>query len=305
MTAAVKLGTRFLGVAMNSPVLTASGTSGFGEELKDFGDLSLLGGVVAKTVTPLARRGNPMPRISETPMGMINAIGLENVGIDRFLVEVAPRFLELPCPSIMNIAGFTVEEYGMMAEKVDPLGFDIIEINGSCPNVEAGGRVFCDDPKLTAEVTRAVRSRCKAPIMMKLSPNVSNIVAIAKAAVDAGADGLSLINTLVGTSVDWRKKRRGTAFGTGGLSGPAVKPVALRMVDQVCAALPKTPVCAIGGVSSAEDVCEFLALGAQVVQVGTALFRNPAAAFDIVADLPGVLAQAGYDDVNKLIGVMR
>lgn len=305
MAAPARLSTTFMGVRMASPVLTASGTSGFGEELRDFGDLARLGGVVAKTVTPLARRGNPMPRISETPMGMINAIGLENVGIERFLKEVAPAFLALPCPSIMNIAGFTVEEYGLMAEKIAHLKFDIVEINGSCPNVEAGGRVFCDDPHLAAEVTRAVKSRCKIPVMMKLSPNVSNIVSIAKAAVDAGADGLSLINTLVGTSVDWRKKTRGTAFGTGGLSGPAVKPVALRMVEQVCRALPRTPVCAIGGIASAEDVCEFLAVGAGAVQVGTALFRNPAACFDIVDELPGLLAEAGYDDVNKLMGVMR
>lgn len=299
-----RLETEFCGVTLAAPVLTASGCSNYGHELADFGDLARIGGVVGKTITPLERRGNPMPRIAETPSGMINAIGLENVGRERFLAEIADDFVSLPCATVVNIAGFSVEEYGQMAEAVTGRGFSWIEVNGSCPNVESGGSVFCADPDMTRRVTETVKTLCSEPVVMKLSPNVADIASIARAAVEGGADGLSLINTLVGTTVDWRRRRRGTAFGTGGLSGPAIKPVALRAVDQVCAAVD-VPVCAIGGISTAEDVCEFLALGATCCQVGTALFANPACLFEMIDQLTACLDEGGYATVGDVRGVMR
>lgn len=294
----------FCGVKLSSPIFTASGCSNYGEELKDFGDLSKLAGVVGKTITPLERSGNPMPRIAETSSGMINAIGLENVGIERFLTEIVPSYLKLPCAKVVNIAGFSLEEYGDMAASVTGLGFDIIEVNGSCPNVEKGGKVFCADVDMVTAVTKLVKSKCSEPIMIKLSPNVSDVVEIAKAAEEAGADALSLINTLVGTTVNWREKKRGTAWGTGGLSGPAIKPVALRMVDQVCSAV-SIPVCAIGGISNAEDILEFMSVGASVVQMGTALFVNPSAAFDAIEDLKRLLTEEGISHISDVVGSIK
>jgi len=298
------LETEFCGIRLASPIFTASGCSNYGEELKDFGDLSQLGGVVGKTITPLERSGNPMPRISETASGMINAIGLENVGIERFSAEMMDSFISLPCAKVVNIAGFSLEEYGFMAEQVTGRGFDLIEVNGSCPNVEGGGKVFCSDYDMTKSVTELVKSKCSEPVMVKLSPNVSDIVSIARAAEEGGADAVSLVNTLVGTTVDWRQKKRGTAFGTGGLSGPAIKPVSLRMVDQVCGQI-SIPVCAIGGISTAEDICEFLSVGAQIVQMGTALFVNPSAAFEAATNLKKILIDEGLSSINDVVGSLR
>jgi dihydroorotate dehydrogenase (NAD+) catalytic subunit len=298
------LDVEFCGLTLASPVLIASGTGNYGREISDFGNLSQLGAVIGKTITPKERLGNPMPRFVETASGMINSIGLENVGVKRFLREVAPAFLALPCHSIVNIAGFTVSEYGDMARQVTGRGFDMIEVNGSCPNVEAGGRVFCFDGESAYRVVRQVKENATEPVMMKLSPNVGDIVEVAQAAVEAGADALSLINTLVGTAVNWKTLTRGTAFGTGGLSGPAVKPVALHLVDKVCSAV-NIPVCAIGGISSVDDVCEFLALGATCVQIGSAQFRDPALTFKIIEKLSPVLQQNGYQHVQELIGALR
>lgn len=250
------LATDLCGIKMKTPILTGSGTFGFGEEFADFVDLSSIGGVVVKGTTLKPRRGNDGIRITETPAGMLNCIGLENPGVEVFLKETLPRIRQYDMNVIVNISGSSVEDYGLLAEKLDATDIAAIEVNISCPNVKEGGIVFGTDPKAAAAVTRAVKSHTGKPVIVKLSPNVTDIVCMAKAVEDAGADAISLINTLLGMQIDIRTWTPVLGNITGGLSGPCVKPVAVRMVWQVAQAV-HVPIIGMGGIMSAEDAVEF------------------------------------------------
>lgn len=290
---------------LNNPVLTASGTFGYAEEFASLVDLKRLGGVVVKGISLKPRPGNPPPRIVETPCGMLNAIGLENVGVERFLAEKMPFLRDCGCRVIVNILGDTVEEYALLAEQLSQAtGIDALEVNISCPNVKKGGVAFGTVPEMAAEVTRAVRLVSRVPVIVKLSPNVTDIVAMARAVEEAGADALSLINTLIGMAVDVRTRKPKLANIIGGLSGPAIKPVALRMVWQVARAV-SIPVIGIGGISNAEDAIEFLLAGASAIQVGTANFIQPATAEQIIEGLITYLCEQGESSVSGIIGSLQ
>ncbi len=273
------------GIKMKNPVMVASGTFGWGREYHEYMDLNKLGAIVTKSITLKPREGNPPPRIVETPSGMLNSIGLQNEGIDYFLKEDLPFLAKLDTPTIVNIAGESVDEYAELAKILskEPM-IKGIEVNISCPNVKVGGMCFGIDPNLTAEVIKAVRQSTSQPVIAKLTPNVTDIKVIARAAVDAGADALSLINTLVGMSIDINtgKSRLGTL--TGGLSGPAVKPIAVRMVYEATEAV-KVPVIGIGGIMSGADAIEFFLAGASAVQVGTATFVDTQAPVRIIREI--------------------
>ena len=293
------------GLRLKNPILTASGTFGYGLEFATFGDLSALGGMVVKGVSLERRRGNPLPRIAETPCGMLNAIGLENVGLKRFVSDKMPWLRTLRSPVIVNILGDSVEEYAELAGALSAVpGISGLEVNISCPNVKKGGVAFGTVPDMAAAVTRAVRAASDLPLIVKLSPNVTDIVAMARAVADNGADAISLINTLIGMAIDVRTRRPRLANVIGGLSGPAVKPVALRMVWQVASAV-RIPVIGIGGIGTAEDAIEFLLAGASAVQVGTANFYNPAASMDILDGLAAWLREQGETSVRAVIGTLR
>ena len=293
------------GLRLKNPILTASGTFGYGLEFASFGDLSALGGMVVKGVSLERRRGNPLPRIAETPCGMLNAIGLENVGLKRFVSDKMPWLRTLRSPVIVNILGDSVEEYAELAGALSAVpGISGLEVNISCPNVKKGGVAFGTVPDMAAAVTRAVRAASDLPLIVKLSPNVTDIVAMARAVADNGADAISLINTLIGMAIDVRTRRPRLANVIGGLSGPAVKPVALRMVWQVASAV-RIPVIGIGGIGTAEDAIEFLLAGASAVQVGTANFYNPAASMDILDGLAAWLREQGETSVRAVIGTLR
>lgn len=296
-----RLFTNIADIPMNTPVLTASGTFGFGEEFAEFVDLSRLGGVMVKGTTLKPRRGNEGIRITETPGGMLNCIGLENPGVDVFLQETLPRLANYNMNVIVNISGSTVEEYGILAEMLDVPGVTAIELNVSCPNVREGGIVFGTDPKAAAAVVKEAKAHTKKPVILKLSPNVTDIVTMAKAVEDAGADMISLINTLLGMEINIRTKKPTLGNITGGLSGPCVKPVALRMVYQVAKAV-KVPLIGMGGISSAEDAIEFLLAGASAVAVGTANFNDPAVTMKICDGINDYLAQQHIDSVRDIIG---
>ena len=296
-----RLHTNIAGIQMNSPVLTASGTFGFGEEFAEFVDLSRLGGVMVKGTTLKPRRGNEGIRIAETPGGMLNCIGLENPGVEVFLQETLPRITKYDMNVIVNISGSTVEEYGVLAEMLDVPEVAAIELNVSCPNVKEGGIVFGTDPKAAAAVVREAKAHTKKPVILKLSPNVTDIVTMAKAVEDAGADIISLINTLMGMEINIRTKKPTLGNITGGLSGPCVKPVALRMVYQVAKAV-KVPLIGMGGISSAEDAIEFLLAGASAVAVGTANFHDPAVTMKICDGINDYLAQQHLESVQDIIG---
>ena len=296
-----RLQTSIAGIQMNTPVLTASGTFGFGEEFAEFVDLSRLGGVMVKGTTLKPRRGNEGIRITETPMGMLNCIGLENPGVDVFLQETLPRLANYNMNVIVNISGSTAEEYGVLAEMLDVPGVAAIELNVSCPNVREGGIVFGTDPKAAAAVVKEAKAHTKKPVILKLSPNVTDIVTMAKAVEDAGADIISLINTLLGMEINIRTKKPTLGNITGGLSGPCVKPVALRMVYQV-AKVVKVPLIGMGGISSAEDAIEFLLAGASAVAVGTANFNDPAVTMKICDGINDYLAQQRIESVQDIIG---
>ena len=296
-----RLQTNIAGIQMNTPVLTASGTFGFGEEFAEFVDLSRLGGVMVKGTTLKPRRGNEGIRITETPMGMLNCIGLENPGVDVFLQETLPRLANYNMNVIVNISGSTAEEYGVLAEMLDVPGVAAIELNVSCPNVREGGIVFGTDPKAAAAVVKEAKAHTKKPVILKLSPNVTDIVTMAKAVEDAGADIISLINTLLGMEINIRTKKPTLGNITGGLSGPCVKPVALRMVYQVAKAV-KVPLIGMGGISSAEDAIEFLLAGASAVAVGTANFNDPAVTMKICDGINDYLAQQHIESVRDIIG---
>lgn len=298
---AVKIGA----LQLNNPVLTASGTFGYAAEFASLVDLKRLGGVVVKGISLKPRPGNPPPRIVETPCGMLNAIGLENVGVERFLAEKMPFLRDCGSRVIVNILGDTAEEYALLAEQLSQApGIDALEVNISCPNVKKGGVAFGTVPEMAAEVTRAVRLVSRIPVIVKLSPNVTDIVTMARAVEEAGADALSLINTLIGMAVDVRTRKPKLANVIGGLSGPAIKPVALRMVWQVARAV-SIPVIGIGGISKAEDAIEFLLAGASAIQVGTANFIQPATAEQIIDGLSAYLREQGESSVKNIIGGLQ
>ena len=296
-----RLHTTLAGIYMNTPVLTASGTFGFGEEFAEFVDLSRLGGVMVKGTTLKPRRGNEGVRITETPGGMLNCIGLENPGVEIFLQETLPRLANYNMNVIVNISGSTVEEYGILAEMLDVPGVAAIELNVSCPNVKEGGIVFGTDPKAAAAVVKEAKAHTKKPVILKLSPNVTDIVTMAKAVEDAGADIISLINTLLGMEINIHTQKPTLGNVTGGLSGPCVKPVALRMVYQVAKAV-SVPLIGMGGISCAEDAIEFLLAGASAVAVGTANFSDPAVTMKICDGINDYLAQRHLESVQDIIG---
>lgn len=292
------------GIKLRNPVMTASGTFGYGKEFADYLDLEKIGAIITKGLSIRPKAGNPTPRIVETPGGMLNAIGLQNVGIDNFIQEKLPFLRTVNTPVIVNLYGNTLEEYGELAEKLDKLPEVAgLEVNISCPNVKQGGIVFGTDPKAAYEVVNLVRESTIKPLIVKLSPNVTNVVEMANACVDAGADALSLINTLTGMAIDLKKRRPILANMTGGLSGPAIKPVALRMVWQVAQAV-KVPIIGIGGIMTATDALEFMLAGATAVQVGTANFLDPSAAQTIAEGMETYLEENGIADVKELIGAL-
>jgi len=277
----IDLSVNFAGVRFKNFVTVASGTFGFGREYSEYFDLSRLGGICVKGLTVQPRDGNPPVRIAETPGGILNSVGLQNPGVDAFIKTELPFLRGYDTRIIANISGNTPAEYALMAKKLSDAGIDIIEVNVSCPNVKAGGIAFGTDPCLAAEVTRAVKTVSEVPVMIKLSPNVTDIVSIARACEDAGADALSLINTLLGMRIDPRTGRPVLKNITGGLSGTAIFPIALRMVWQVCSAV-SVPVMGMGGVSDTEGALEMLWAGASLVSAGTAPFKDPLAAVSIV-----------------------
>lgn len=289
---------------LTNPVMTASGTFGYGREFSEFYDLSILGAVVGKTITPQPREGNPPPRTVETAAGMLNSIGLANPGIDMFLREELPFLRELGTRVVVNIAGESTSDYVAMAERLDDAeGVDALELNVSCPNVHKGGMLFGQEPSAAAEVVRGVKKATALPVFVKLTPNVTSVTDVAVECANAGADALVVANTLMGLAVDWRKRRPRLGGVTGGLSGPAVKPVALRMVWQVATAVD-VPVIGSGGMTSGQDVLEFLVAGATAVEIGTANFVYPTACRRILAELTDLLAQEGVVSVSELTGTL-
>ncbi len=294
------------GIKLKNPVIPASGTFGFGLELADSFDLNCLGGISLKGTTREARFGNPTPRIAECPGGMINSVGLQNPGIDVLVNEKVPQLRKVYDGCVIaNISGFSIDEYACCCEKASACeGIDMIEVNISCPNVHNGGMAFGTDPGAAAAVTRAARKACGKPLFIKLSPNVSDIVAIARACEDAGADGLVLINTLLGMRIDIRKRKPVIANKMGGFSGRAVFPLALRMVYQVSRAC-RIPVMGCGGVAGAEDVIEMMMAGASAVQVGAENLRNPFACKEIVGQLPSLMEELGIESLKEITGIIE
>ena len=293
------------GIVLKNPVMTASGTFGYAREFENLMDLNCLGGIIVKGLSLEPSRGNPPPRIIETPAGMLNAIGLENVGVDAFIREKLPFLRTRAVPVFANIYGKTIEEYAELALRLDDVeGVAGLEINISCPNVKAGGIAFGSDSRTAHRVVRAVREKTRLPVMVKLSPNVTDVVEIAKSVEAAGADSVSLINTITGMAIDVKTRRPVLANITGGLSGPAIKPVALRMVWQVAGQVD-IPVIGVGGIMKTADAVEFLIAGARAVQVGTANFINPRAAQDIVEGLDAYLRKSNLKSIDDLIGSLR
>lgn len=291
-------------LSLKNPVLVASGTFGYAREMAGVVDFARLGGIIPKTVTRQPRIGNPPPRTVETPSGMLNAIGLDNDGIEHFLEHHLPYLRTLPTAIIVNIAGKTEEEFLEMAAMLPgDAGLAAVELNLSCPNV-SGGVDFATDAEVTRRVVAGVRQVCPLPVIAKLTPNVTSIVPIARAAAEAGADAVSLINTFVGMAIDWRKRRPILGNTTGGLSGPAIKPLALRLVWQVARNVP-IPVIGIGGIGTIDDVLEFLVAGATAVQVGTANFYDPTSAQRLVDELPAALGELEASSVQEVIGALR
>lgn len=293
------------GMTMKTPVVVASGTFGFGREYSQFFDLSELGGICAKGLTLLPREGNPAPRIAETPMGILNSVGLQNPGVDAFIAEELPFLRQYDVKVIANISGNTPEEYGVMCEKLAGAGVDMIEVNISCPNVKAGGLAYGTRPELAAEVTEMAKSHAgSVPVMVKLSPNVTDVTEIARAVEAAGADAVSLINTIRGMRIDVNTRQPILKMNTGGLSGPAVLPVAVRMVWEVSQAV-KVPVLGMGGVSKGEDAAQLMLAGASAVAVGTALFADPMAPIRVRDGLEAIAARQGLFAVRELTGAVR
>ena len=292
------------GVEFQNPVIAASGTFGFGREFAEFYPLSALGGVACKGITPEARPGNPPPRIAETPGGMLNSVGLQNPGVEHFIREDLPWLKRQGTVVIANVAGSTPEDYCRMAERLSETDADMVELNISCPNVKRGGAQFGTTCAGVEEITAAVRKHCAKPLLVKLSPNVADIAEIAAAAESAGADALSMINTLTGMRIDIRTRRPVLRNNTGGLSGPAVLPVAVRMVRQAYLRV-RIPIVGVGGVSTWSDAAEMMLAGAAAVQVGTALFRDPYASLKIIDGLNRWLDENRVANVSELTGAMR
>ncbi|MCI6044617.1 dihydroorotate dehydrogenase [bacterium] len=292
------------GVELKNPVMTASGTFGSGAEYSEFYDLGELGAVVTKGVANVPWPGNPTPRIAETYGGMINAIGLQNPGIDVFCQRDIPFLKKYDTKIIVNVCGKTTEDYCQVVERLAEEDVDMLEINISCPNVKEGGIAFGQDPKAVEAITREVKKRAKQPVIMKLSPNVTDITEMARAAEAGGADVLSLINTLTGMKIDIHRRTFAVANKTGGMSGPAVKPVAVRMVYQVANAV-KVPIIGMGGITTADDAMEFILAGATAVSVGTANFFNPYAARDVAKGIEEYMRKYQVEDINTLIGAVK
>jgi len=293
------------GIPMKNPVMTASGTFGYGIEFSSLIDLNRLGGIVVKGLSLTPAPGNPPPRTVETCGGMLNAIGLENIGLDAFIEKKWPFLEKVKAAVFLNIYGRQMDEYGRIAERVNDLeGIAGVEVNISCPNVKAGGLAFGTDPRMAAQVTRTVRENTTLPLIVKLSPNVTDIVSIAKSVQDAGADAVSLINTVTGMAVDVKTRRPKLANVIGGLSGPAIKPIALRMVWQVARAV-HIPVIGIGGIMNTSDALEFLIAGATAIQIGTANFVDPKTSIRIVDGLSDYLAENNISDINEIIGSLK
>jgi len=291
----------FAGVEFKNPVVTASGTFGFGREYCEYYDLSELGGICVKGLTLEPRLGNKPPRIAETPMGMLNSVGLQNPGVDEFIKKELPFIRSFNTVVIANISGNTVEEYAVMTEKLSDAKIDMIEVNVSCPNVKAGGMAFGTSPEAVAQVTEAVMKNTKAPVMVKLSPNVTDIAAIAKAAEASGADAISLINTLLGMRIDTVTRKPVLHNNVGGLSGPAVLPVAVRMVWQVASAV-KIPILGMGGIMTGNDAVEMILAGASLIGVGTACFDDPYAPVRIIKEIDEYMMNNSINAINELTG---
>lgn len=298
----MNLSVKLPGLNLKNPIMPASGCFSFGKEYSQFYDLSELGAVVIKAATLNERLGNPTPRVAETDSGMLNAIGLQNPGVERIIDQELPYLKKYDVPIIANIAGSSIEEYEQVArafQRTD--GIAAVELNISCPNVKEGGLQFGTNPEVAAEVTKRVKAASNVPVYVKLTPNVTNVVEIAQAVEEAGADGLTMINSLTGMQIDLKNRRPLLANKVGGLTGPAIKPVAIRMVYQVYQAV-KIPIIGVGGIMTAEDVLEFLLAGASAVQVGTANFQNPMICPELIEQLPACLAKYGFKSVEEAIG---
>ncbi|MDL1956412.1 MAG: dihydroorotate dehydrogenase [Candidatus Desulfofervidus auxilii] len=300
MNLSVKLGR----LELKTPVLVASGTFGYGEEYAKLIDLNKLGGIVVKGTSLKPKRGNPPPRLAEVPCGLLNAIGLENIGVEKFIKEKLPFLKRFDTKIIVNIFGFTVEEYAILAEKLDNVGIDALEINVSCPNIEAGGKSFGTDPEMVSKITKAVREKTNLPLFVKLPPQVTDIVILAKAAVSSGADGVSLINSFPAMAIDIHTRKPKLGNVTGGLSGPCLKPIALKMVWEVVKTL-SIPVMGIGGIMTAEDALEYLIAGAKAIQIGTANFLNPFTAIEVTEGIKNYLKNYNLKDINNLINSLK
>lgn len=299
------LRTNIAGLQLDNPVLTASGTFGYGEEFETLTDVNSLGGIIVKGTTLLPRQGNPSPRMAETPSGMLNAVGLQNKGVDYFIENIYPRIArKFSCEIIVNVAGSTIEDYVEVCRRLQPLPrIRAIEVNISCPNVKQGGMAFGTTASGAAEITRAVRNAWDKTLIMKLSPNVTDITEIARAAESEGADAVSLINTLLGMAVDVKRRRACLSTITGGLSGPAVRPVAVRMVWQTAKAV-QIPVIGLGGICTADDALQFFMAGAKAIEIGTASFINPNAGADIVDGLKKYIEDNRLTSLQDIIGII-
>lgn len=300
----VDMSVTLAGMTMKNPIVVASGTFGFGREYGEFFDISRLGGICVKGLTPTRREGNPPPRIAETPMGMLNSVGLQNPGVDAFIAHELPELRKHDLRVIANISGNTPEEYGVMCEKLSEAGVDMIEVNISCPNVKAGGLAYGTRPELAAEVTAQAKRYSAVPVMVKLSPNVTDVTEIARAVEGAGADAISLINTIRGMRIDLATRRPILRMNTGGLSGPAVFPVALRMVWEVANAV-KVPILGMGGVSTARDAAEMMLAGADAVALGAICFTEPYAPLRAVEELEELAQAQGLAKITELTGGVR
>ena len=300
----MKTKVQIAGVAFKNPVTVASGTFGSGAEYSDFVDLNRLGAVTTKGVANVPWEGNPTPRIAETCGGMLNAIGLQNPGIDVFCERDIPFLQEYDTNIIVNVCGKSISDYVEVVERLASEDVDLLEINVSCPNVKEGGIAFGQNPKALEEITKEVKKAAKQPIIMKLSPNVTDITEMARAAQAGGADALSLINTLTGMKIDIQRRAFALANKTGGMSGPCVKPVAVRMVYQVANAV-NLPIIGMGGIQTPEDAIEFMMAGATVVSIGTANFHDPAATIRVIEGIEGFMAEQGIEDINEIIGCVK
>lgn len=300
----MNLSVDFAGVEMKNPVTTASGTFGSGAEFAEFVDLNELGAVTTKGVANVPWEGNPTPRVCETYGGMLNAIGLQNPGIDVFAKRDIPFLKQYDTKIIVNVCGRTTKDYVEVVERLSQEDVDLLEINISCPNVKAGGIAFGQDPKQVEKITSEIKAKAKQPVIMKLSPNVTDITVMAKAAQEGGADAISLINTLTGMKIDINRRAFALANKTGGMSGPAVKPVAVRMVYQAAHAVT-IPVLGMGGIATAEDALEFILAGATMVSIGTANFHNPTATVDVIRGMEAFMQKNGVKDIKELIGCVE